>query len=88
MLPDAHIAALTATGGLMLVGIALRLLRIRDMPVGDLLPALLVAPAADPAGRRRCAEPGTYRACPLLPAALSAAAHHQPGIRGSPHGSR
>ena len=41
---DAHIAALTATGGLMLVGIALRLLRIREVPVGDLLPALVVAP--------------------------------------------
>ncbi len=44
VLPDAHIAALTATGGLMLVGIAFRLLRIREIPVGDLLPALLVAP--------------------------------------------
>lgn len=42
--PDAHIAALTATGGLMLAGIALRLLRLRDVPVGDMLPALLVAP--------------------------------------------
>jgi uncharacterized protein len=44
VLPDAHIAALTATGGLMLVGVALRLLRIRQIPVGDLLPGLLVAP--------------------------------------------
>lgn len=44
ILPDAHIAALTATGGLLLVGISLRLLRIRDIPVGDLLPALIVAP--------------------------------------------
>ncbi|KUP98544.1 DUF554 domain-containing protein [Thermobifida cellulosilytica] len=45
VLPDAHIAALTATGGLLLVGVALRLLRIReDLPVADLLPALLVAP--------------------------------------------
>ena len=44
LLPDAHIAALTATGGLLLVGIAFRLLRIREIPVGDLLPALLVAP--------------------------------------------
>lgn len=44
-LPDAHIAALTATGGLMLVGIALRLLRIReDLPVAAMLPALVVAP--------------------------------------------
>ncbi len=44
LLPDAHIAALTATGGLLLVGIGLRLLRIREVPVGDMLPALLVAP--------------------------------------------
>lgn len=44
VLPDAHIAALTAVGGLLLLGVALRLLRIRDLPVADLLPALLVAP--------------------------------------------
>ena len=44
VLPDAHVAALTATGGLMLVGVALRLLRIREVPVGDLLPGLVVAP--------------------------------------------
>lgn len=44
LLPEAHIAALTATGGLMLVGISFRLLRIREIPVGDLLPALIVAP--------------------------------------------
>lgn len=44
VLPDAHLAALTTTGGLMLVGVALRLLRIRQVPVGDLLPALLIAP--------------------------------------------
>jgi uncharacterized protein len=43
-LPDAHLAALTTTGGLMLVGVALRLLRIKQLPVGDLLPALLLAP--------------------------------------------
>lgn len=43
-LPEAHIAALTATGGVMLAGIGLRLLRIRDIPVGDMLPALVVAP--------------------------------------------
>ncbi len=44
LLPEAHIAALTAVGGLLLVGVALRLLRLRDVPVGDLLPALAVAP--------------------------------------------
>ena len=44
VLSDAQVAALGATGGLLLVGIALRLLRIREVPVADLLPALLVAP--------------------------------------------
>ena len=43
-LPAAHLAALTATGGLLLLGVGLRLLRVRSVPVGDLLPALLVAP--------------------------------------------
>ncbi|CAN5317272.1 hypothetical protein BH09ACT12_BH09ACT12_02950 [soil metagenome] len=45
VLPDAHLAAVTATGGLLLVGVALRLLKIREIAVADLLPALLVAPA-------------------------------------------
>jgi uncharacterized membrane protein YqgA involved in biofilm formation len=48
VLPDAHLAALTATGGLLLVGVALRLLRVREIPVADLLPALLVAPLLVP----------------------------------------
>ena len=42
--PDAHLAAMTATGGLLLAGVALRLLQVKRVPVGDLLPALLVAP--------------------------------------------
>lgn len=45
VLPDAHVSALTAVGGLLLVGVALRLLRVRQIPVADLLPALVVAPA-------------------------------------------
>jgi uncharacterized protein len=44
LLPEAHLLAVTAAGGLLLVGVALRLLRIRQVPVGDLLPALVVAP--------------------------------------------
>jgi uncharacterized protein len=44
VLPEAHVAALAATGGLVLVALALELLRLRRIPVGDLLPALLVAP--------------------------------------------
>ncbi len=43
-MPEAHLLALTATGGLILVGVALRLLNIRAIQVGDLLPALIVAP--------------------------------------------
>ncbi|WP_148614732.1 DUF554 domain-containing protein [Nocardioides rubriscoriae] len=45
VLPAAHLAAITATGGLLLVGVGLRLLRIKEVAVADLLPALLVAPA-------------------------------------------
>jgi uncharacterized membrane protein YqgA involved in biofilm formation len=44
VLPLAAVSALTAAGGLLLVGVALRLLRVRDVPVADLLPALVVAP--------------------------------------------
>ena len=44
VLPDAHLAALSATGGLLLVGVGLRLLRVREIPVADLLPALALAP--------------------------------------------
>lgn len=43
-LPDAHLIALTAAGGLILVGVALRLLDLKRLPVADLLPALVVAP--------------------------------------------
>lgn len=43
-LPGALIASITATGGVLLLGIGLRLLNIRAVPVGDLLPALIVAP--------------------------------------------
>lgn len=44
VLPQAHLLAITATGGVLLVGVALRLLRIREIAVADLLPAVLVAP--------------------------------------------
>jgi len=44
VMPESQIMALTATGGLMLVGISLRLLDVRRISVGDLLPALLLAP--------------------------------------------
>ncbi|AIY19880.2 DUF554 domain-containing protein [Pimelobacter simplex] len=44
VLPDAELAALTATGGLLLVGVALRLLDLKPVAVADLLPALALAP--------------------------------------------
>ncbi len=44
VLPPAELAAITAVGGLVLVGVAFRLLRLREVAVVDLLPALLVAP--------------------------------------------
>ncbi len=44
LLPEAHLLALTATGGLVLIGVAVRLLDLKPIPVADLLPALIVAP--------------------------------------------
>jgi uncharacterized membrane protein YqgA involved in biofilm formation len=38
------ISALTATGGVLLLGVGLRLLQIRLVAVGNMLPALIVAP--------------------------------------------
>jgi uncharacterized membrane protein YqgA involved in biofilm formation len=43
-LPAAHLAAITAAGGLLLLGVGLRLLDIKRVPVGNLLPALVIAP--------------------------------------------
>ncbi len=42
--PDAHLSALTATGGLVLIGVAFRLLDLKQVKVADFLPALLIAP--------------------------------------------
>jgi len=42
--PEPHLIAITATGGVLLAGVGLRLLQVKAVPVGDLLPALLVAP--------------------------------------------
>jgi uncharacterized protein len=44
ILPPEAIAAITATGGVLLLGVGLRLMQIRAVPVGDMLPALLIAP--------------------------------------------
>jgi uncharacterized membrane protein YqgA involved in biofilm formation len=44
VLPTALIASITATGGVLLLGVGLRLLNLRSVPVGDMLPALIIAP--------------------------------------------
>lgn len=44
VLSEAQVAAITATGGVLLVGVAVRLLDLRRVAVADLLPALIVAP--------------------------------------------
>jgi uncharacterized membrane protein YqgA involved in biofilm formation len=38
------LAALTSAGGVLIIGISLRLLDVRDVKVGNYLPALLLAP--------------------------------------------
>ena len=43
-LPAAHLIAITASGGLILLGLGLRLLGLKRIPVANLLPALVVAP--------------------------------------------
>jgi uncharacterized membrane protein YqgA involved in biofilm formation len=44
VLSEAAVAAITATGGILLLGTGLRLLQIRMVSVADLLPALIFAP--------------------------------------------
>jgi len=44
VLPDYQILAMTVTGGILLLGIGLRMLKIKQVPVGNLLPALFLAP--------------------------------------------
>ena len=44
VLTDAVVREMTATGGVLILGIGLRLLEIRRLPVGNLLPALALSP--------------------------------------------
>lgn len=44
ILSDYQVQAMTATGGVLLFGIALKLLKIKEIAIGDLLPALAFAP--------------------------------------------
>lgn len=41
---EVQVLMLTATGGLLVLGISLRLLNLKQIPVGNLLPALIIAP--------------------------------------------
>ncbi len=43
-MPSSMIAAITATGGVLLLAIGIRLLQIKSIAVADLLPSLVVAP--------------------------------------------
>jgi hypothetical protein len=44
ILSDYQIDAITGVGGLLLIGIGLRLLNIKNIAIGDMLPALVVTP--------------------------------------------
>ena len=44
ILTDYQISAMTATGGILLLGISFKLLNIKQLAIGDLLPALVLAP--------------------------------------------
>lgn len=43
-MPGALISAMTAAGGVLLLGIGIRLLQLREIRVADMLPALAIAP--------------------------------------------
>ncbi|MDA0260169.1 MAG: DUF554 domain-containing protein [Actinobacteria bacterium] len=44
VLPEYQILSLTVTGGVLLLGISLRVMKIKQVAVGNLLPALFLAP--------------------------------------------
>ena len=44
IMSDYQIDAMTITGGILLLAIGFRLLKIKNIPVGNLLPALFLAP--------------------------------------------
>jgi uncharacterized membrane protein YqgA involved in biofilm formation len=43
-LPDAEIATISAVGGVLLLGVGLRILNVRPVPVANMLPALIAGP--------------------------------------------
>lgn len=44
VIPEPYILIISVTGGLILIGVGVRMLRIKAVPVADLLPALVCAP--------------------------------------------
>ncbi len=44
-LNEAMISEMTATGGLIIIGIGIKLLDLKDLPLANLVPAIAVAPA-------------------------------------------
>jgi uncharacterized protein len=44
VLPDAEIAMISAVGGVLLLGVGLRILNVRAVPVANMLPALIAGP--------------------------------------------
>ena len=44
ILSNAQVAAMTSTGGVLLLGISFKLLGIKKIEIGNLLPALALAP--------------------------------------------
>jgi len=44
LLSDLQLREMSAVGGLLIIGVGLKLLNIRDVKVADYLPAILVAP--------------------------------------------
>ena len=67
VLVDETLAVLTSAGGILVVGIALKLLGVVDVKVGNFLPALVIAPALTVAvlashQARACGSAGSARA--------------------------
>jgi uncharacterized protein len=52
VLSDLQLREMSAVGGLLLMGVGLRLLSIRDVKVADFLPAIIVSPLVVVAFRR------------------------------------
>jgi hypothetical protein len=67
------LAAMTSAGGILIIGIALKLLDIKDVKVGNYLPALVFA-RSSPRSSRRCRQ-GAW------PLQIGGATRRKPGVR-------